>query len=224
MSLQFRPARLVDANAIAEICLAAFGEPADAQRIQALISLGNNQPIVAEENGVILGFVDSFPTFAHDRCLRWELDLLAVHPDVQGKGIGKQLIAATLADAKAYEVDFLRTLIRADNIPMHHACRYSALICNENICELLVKSSSMKAILQESPSCFVRVDTMTYDGIWLEGEINQAAVESAESLCRYYSLSTVGAVVPQSESNTIALLNQLGFHKIGNYQWWTLNL
>ena len=66
-------------------------------------------------NGVLIGFVDAFSTVSARGMLRWEVDLLGVHPDHRGKGIAQSLVREVLQQGKDAGINEARALVHIDN-------------------------------------------------------------------------------------------------------------
>jgi ribosomal protein S18 acetylase RimI-like enzyme len=70
---------------------------------------------VLEDNGTIWGFVSAFATHALPGD-RWEVDELAVHPEMQGRGWGTALVAQALAEAaRCTDLSVARALVATNN-------------------------------------------------------------------------------------------------------------
>jgi ribosomal protein S18 acetylase RimI-like enzyme len=87
-----------DAEGILRVDRATFHDcPYDAEQVCRLLTHGSLHAWVADVGGSVAGFVVALPTRAA-RGPGWEIDLLAVHPDHQGRGIGTALIRAARVD------------------------------------------------------------------------------------------------------------------------------
>lgn len=60
-------------------------------------------------------------TYTLEGLARWEVDLLAVHPDFRGKGIAAQLVSPITKTGKARGANFARGLVEVENMakPAH---------------------------------------------------------------------------------------------------------
>jgi ribosomal protein S18 acetylase RimI-like enzyme len=88
-----------DAEGILCVDRATFRDcPYHAKQVRQLLAHGSLRTWVADVDHSVAGFVVAFPTRAV-RGPGWEIDLLAVHPDHQGQGIGTALITAARASS-----------------------------------------------------------------------------------------------------------------------------
>lgn len=225
MEIEIRLATLYDVSRIAEIIELAFDETPDLNRISHQVLLHQGSIYVAVQNNRVIGFVENFVTTSHDSKLRLELDLLAVHPDAQGQGIGRRLIEASIQLARELKVNYIRALIAFDNHPMRYLCSSYRLLESMDIKGLYIAQTTeiAKQLVHQPDSNLIRVDTLTYSGIWQEGEITQNAINNAQSTALQYRCDVVGIVTPKSNS-IIQLLNDNQFSHVNDYHHWILNL
>lgn len=225
MEIEIRIATLDDVSVIAEIIKLAFGETPDINRISHQILLHQGSIYVAVLNNCVIGFVENFVTTSYDSKLRLELDLLAVHPDAQGQGIGRRLIEASIQLAIELKVNHIRALIAFDNHPMRHLCSSYGLQESIDLKGLYVAQTieTAKKLVEQPEAHLIRVDTLTYSGIWLEGEITQNAIDNGLSTAYQYQCDIVGIVTPKSDS-IIQLLNDNQLSHVNDYHHWILNL
>lgn len=106
---------LDDARGILTIDRATFNDcPYSAEQIVHLLTAGEQQAWVAEMGGSVAGFVTAFPT----RTLQadgWEVDLLAVHPQHQRRGIGRALIGQAVNGAAGSGAMRVRAVAAVNN-------------------------------------------------------------------------------------------------------------
>lgn len=217
MSIVIRQAQAEDAPRIAEIIQLAFDETTSVSQIQKSLNAGN-RCYVAELNNQIVGFVEGFITYSAEGERRNELDLLAVHPDYHGQGIGTKIIDYyTHAN---YPADFIRALIAVGNIRMEKALTRLGYQVSSDVCGLYVSSATTQETSKTpQDSHLIPITTFTYDGIWLEGQITQQAINSAMSL-KNHKDDVIGAVVPLAHTDTIKRLQSADFNLITHYRRW----
>lgn len=226
MEIEIRRAILADIDAIAEIIRLAFDDDIDKQRVKYLMTVSHNLIYVATRAGQVVGFVENFVTVSETDDMRLELDLLAVHPDARGQGIGKKLIEVSIQMAKRLGVDYLRALIASYNDVMRRACRRMGLEQSQELYGLYVRSRQQPSgVLADKPEFhLIWVENLTYSGAWLEGQITQQSITNADDVARSYHGDILGAVVDKADSQTINLLLDNQFEHINDYHRWTLNL
>jgi ribosomal protein S18 acetylase RimI-like enzyme len=210
-----------DAQAISQIIELAFHEQASFEQIQQLIIDGNHCTWVAEtvESKEIVGFVDGFMTIAQEGTRRFELDLIAVHPDFAGQGIGKQLIH-TFSE-NVIDADIIRTLVAVNNTAMQRAMTATGYQLETQVHSLYISSNSDEKTNRATESHLIPVETFTYSGIWLEGEITKEAIQAAQYQRQKCGSDVIGAVISTENTKAIELVQSTGFEYIKDFQWWT---
>ncbi len=225
MNVTIRPAKPVDASPIARI--AALADlatiEADAPRLRTI--LRERLTFVATAHGEVIGFIDGFFTPDLAGARRFELDLLAVAPAVQGSGFGGSLVAASLAAAVAAGAQSGRALVRCDNAPMQQLCRRHGFSCSPERFELRVSEPQdrLPGACHHDARLLV-VETLSYAGIWIERDLSQAAIDAAHRLASQSQLSLIGAVIPVTAPEKARLLKANSFRLVGQYHWWAVNL
>ena len=225
MSVQLRLAKPQDAGAIARIAQLAEVASIDADSPRVRNHLAGGRTFVATIDGAIVGFVDSFitadPTGGH----RFELDLLAVAPAAQGRGVGGSLVAASLAAAVDGGARYIRALVRCENAAMQKLCRRHGFTRHPDYFELYVVNPQPVAPRKRKHDAWViAVETLSYAGLWLEGELSQAAIDDAHWQASQGELSLIGAVIPSAALDVAALLEANSFRHVGQYHWWMIKL
>ncbi len=231
MSAVIRRAMPDDAKAMSAIAQAAFGEALepDPVRLAKVLSQGLN--FVALSRGRVVGFVGNFLTRSSSGRLRFELDLLAVAADARGAGIGAALVAASVEAAKTAETDEIRALVASSNQTMQRLCQAGGFERDQTSRALYVLDAPKglgagadvsSALLKDAR--LTPVYTLTYSGIWLEGEISPGAIDEARERAFADGMSRIGAVIPQADSRLAALLLANGFEKVGDFDWWSIRL
>ncbi len=224
MPIEIRPAKAGDAARISAIKAAVWDDPGDAERIARVITEPDHATLVAVYDGVVAGFVDSFLTLSRQGVCRWEIDLLAVHPDCQRWGLARQLIAASTASGREMGASLARAAVRIDNIASQKTFARCGYRLDDTVCELHVSPES--ADTQANPpdgAHLIPVNTFNYCGIWLEGEISPEAIAAAQGMKTRRDMDVVGAVVPVEQRDAVGIVRDAGFNLIGQYQWLLLD-
>ena len=116
MQIDIRPARLDDAASIAQVKNLTWPhESTKPGLIAAALVDSSHTTLVAAKAGRVMGFVDGFSTFSSQGINRWEVDLLAVHPDHRGQGIGTRLVRASTDSGRERGATIVRALIHLKN-------------------------------------------------------------------------------------------------------------
>jgi GNAT superfamily N-acetyltransferase len=178
--------------------------------------------LVAASDGKVVGFVDGFRTLAQDGTLRWEIDLLAVHPDHQGMGIGASLVNASFESGKERGADIARALVHVENIGSQRTFAGCGFVRQDAVCRLCVAQPSDTTVEAENAHDLhlVQVQTFSYRGLWLEGTLNAATLKAGMVECARQGLDLAGAVIPLGQQDALSAAEQLGFEQIGDYEWW----
>ena len=226
MSVTVRRSLPGDAAAIAAIAQQCFGSPFDQDRICRLLKAGRNYTLVALDAQRILAFADNFVTVPETGDQRLELDLLAVQPQAQGKGIGRRLIGESIQLAQALRLPLLRTLVRTENVFMRGLCSSSGFVESGERLELYIRSPEPGSYVagDSMEADFVPVETFAYSGIWIEGCLKQGGISRALRLAYSQQLQVVGGLARQSDRDAVQLLADNGFRLLGTYCWWALKL
>ncbi len=191
----------------------------DPARIARLIP--QHSTLVAEQAGVIAGFVDAFVTVALDGLARWEVDLLGVDPQWRNRGIARQLVLASLRAALSLDLRYARALIRTDNYPSQRAFAWCGF-APQSIPSVLYVGEPVTAPAPSLPdgARLVTVETFTYGGVWIEGAFSAASFQAARALIFQRSHTTAGAVIRQDDSLAIEAAERAGFVPVGEFDWW----
>ncbi len=222
MMLAIRQAAQADLAAIARIIASAFGERKEPQ----VKHLQCNLVLVAELDGAVIGFAANFPTRSASGEARFELDLLAVDSVARGRGVGFALVASCIQSASASGADSLRALVRADNLAMGRICSRARLLRSAGPYALFIAAAKPVSAWASAAHAahLVPVDTLTYRGIWLEGDISQAAIDQAQLRAQTEQRSRIGALIAAEDEQVAALLTRNGFVSVGAFFWWSLKL
>jgi GNAT superfamily N-acetyltransferase len=226
MIFQIRQATTGDATAIARLIEQRLGESVPPSQIADAMSF--HMTYVATVNNRVVGFVDGFTTESADNLSRLELDLIAVDADSAGQGTGKALLQHITQKAQDAAWYLSRALVAIDNVPMHRATGSFGYHRQEDVCGLFVSYSQMKNNQIDNSGSenihIIPVQTLTYTGVWLEGDISKKAILAAKNAQTEKNLMLTGIVQPLSNTSACNLLTEYGFINVGNYQWWQKKL
>ena len=215
-----RQAAQADLAAIAQIAADTFDECIE----PGANHLRSNLVLVAELDGAVVGFAANFLTRSAVGESRFELDLLAVDSAARGRGVGFALMASCIQAASKSGADSLRALVRDDNLAMSRICARADLLRSARPHELYIAEPMIAPATAAHAAHLVAVDTLTYRGIWLEGELSQAAIDQAHQRAQAENRSRIGALVPAVDEQAAALLTSNGFISVGAFFCWSLRL
>lgn len=227
MSLNVREARVDEASVIARLkSLVWPDEPVIPAAIGLAISLPTHLTLVATDGDLVVGFVDGFDTLTREGHHRWEVDLLAVHPEWRRQGIATEMLRATLDEGRIRGATQARALVGASNGAMERTMRATGFEIGEREHVLYIGSEAYEAADQglEPGLPLVPVTTMRYRGLWIEGELTPDLIAAAHVRREAEGRELIGAVVPSADraANQVALWN--GMWPTGLYHWWRRDL
>ena len=216
MSVTIRHATPDDATAIVSLAEKVWpDEPLDATTIECLIAGSSRATLVAELNDTIVGFVDGFATCAASGALRWEVDLLAVSPSAQGRGVGRRLVGNSIKVGASAGAVQARALIRVGTIASERVFAFHGFVPERDESELWVAEGLVAGTNLESTHV-VPVRTFRYDGRWLE-ELTPAALYS---LRQSAGGGVTGAVIHVTDHEAIDAAAAVGMQYAGRYHFW----
>lgn len=219
-----RPARVDDIPGLSQAKQLTWPEEAvRLSQVEKVLHDPAHDIFVAEMQGQVAGFIDGFVTRSAQGVLRWEVDLLAVHPAWRGRQLGQQLILACLKAGKKRGTAFARALIQVENQASQISFERCGFQCQPEILDLYIApASEVHSPSNESDEYTFAVHTINYSGIWLEEDVSKCSLIAARALCWQEKCELVGTLVIQADLPDNEKMNQSGFTKVGNYQWWTL--
>lgn len=222
MDFEIREAAQKDIRGITPVKKSCWPEEnADPNLIKNVLEAPNHSTHVAVYDGIIVGFVDSFLTYAGDRTPRWEVDLLAVGPEYRGRKLGEQLVRASMATELANQAALTRALIQVENIASQVTFARCDFQREEQVCNLFISNDQDVVSLLASVSLsLISVTTMNYRGLWLEDEFTSESFRAAQALRSSSTLDRVGAVIPANLDASCQAAKESGYIRIGQYQWW----
>lgn len=221
MKITFSPATLSDIPALANIKHATWPdeEPLDPATVAAALQTAVHQTYIVAVNGRSAGFVSGFVTQSAAGEQRWEVDLLAVHPDFRRLGLGSRLVETAVNATPP--VAFARTVIHVDNTPSQRSFARHGFQPSGSPGLLHICGQPTAHTTPLPPAAhLVPVNTLTYRGLWLEGELSPAAFQAAQTECLRQQRSLVGTLIPATDSESQQIAQDCGFVAVGMYQVW----
>jgi len=179
--------------------------------------------VVAAVEGRVAGFADGFLTLSSDGVRRWEVDLLAVHPDYRNRGLASRLVAENTRAGLEMGAEMARALIRLDNTGSQRTFSHCGYLCDQNECTLYVSPDPPDSTVDLPPNVYlVPVSTINYRGLWVEGELSTDSLRYAQQIREEHGYDLVGAVIANSQHEAVQAAIRAGFTLVGGYQWWLL--
>ncbi len=227
VEMTIRPAAVGDAAAVAAVKQAVWPhETIDVARIAAVMQSGEHTTLLADRESRLVGFVDAFATQPSNGELRWEVDLLAVHPQFQGRGIGRVLVEAATLAGQGFGAEWARALVQIHNKASQRVFARCGYICDEVVLDLYVATRGVaiaESVLQDANLIGVR--TFNYNGLWLEGHLTIASLSHAlNSLAANpHEYGLAGTLIPASEATVTEAALSLGYVRMAAFQWWCRN-
>ncbi len=184
---------------------------------------------VAKAKDDVLGFISAFLTVDKAGRRRWEVDLVAVRPAHQGKGLGQRLIRRVWQDAEGRNAVEARALIRVNNLPSQKAFRRAGFTSDSHVQRLLLWPPKLAENPAPCPDgvSLLAVDTLTYRGLWIEGLASlphaeqRSVVRTARATIARENRLNTGALVLADRERLLSpdLRAQAKVH--GEYYWFT---
>ena len=200
-------------------------EPSRIGYIQSTLTHPQHAVVVAWWNGNLVGFADGFVTCSAAGQRRWEVDLLAVAPEVQGHGLGTRLVAASLVAGERKGARVSRGLVRLDNLASQRVFARCGFLKIPPELALYVSTGSGDLQACEAKNVrLIAVQTFNYRGLWLEESITESTLTAAAYACRSRNLDLTGALIPAADVMAVKTARRLGFSQVGVYQWWAKDL
>ncbi|MCG8351323.1 MAG: GNAT family N-acetyltransferase [Chloroflexales bacterium] len=222
MALLFQRATPNDASAIVQLLALVWPhQPANPDQVATALAPPGHATYLATCQDQAVGLVSGFPTVSVAGEIRWEIDLLAVHPAYRGQQIGRRLVQCSTAAGRAAQARVARALIASDN---HASQRTIAMVgyhMQPEEMTLYVTAPHRSAHpATGAPIHLIPVQTLTYSGAWLEGAVTTEAVQEACARQAAHGWSTLGTLVPQQQVQFHGIVQHSGFACIGRYHWW----
>lgn len=224
--MDIRRANLEDASLIAALkSLVWQNDPGNPALIGSALTDASHASSLAVVDGQVVGFIDGFLTHSMEGELRWEVDLLAVHPDYRGIGLATALVQANVEDGVRRGAVFARSLIQVNNVASQRAFIRRNFQPDETICNLHVCAQGSGDQSEPSERPFlVKVQTFSYRGLWMESAFYEDSFAWALAKRLAEGWDIVGAVIPVEQAMWNRAAQVSGFTLVSIYQWWRLIL
>ncbi len=145
-----------DAPEIANLIQAVWADHNPNPDWIARVSLESNHATLVETQGdALIGFVDAFSTVAADGTLRWEVDLLGVHPAWRGRGIARELVTRAVEVGRERGAQMARALVRIDNVASLAVFERCGFVADSSSCRLYVSAAAATLCAPLSPDVFL---------------------------------------------------------------------
>jgi ribosomal protein S18 acetylase RimI-like enzyme len=189
-----RRASVDDAQSIAEIKKRTWPtEESNPRLISSVLDQPNHVTLVAVSDTTVIGFVNGFLTSVANGTRRWEVDLLAVHPDHRGRGIATQLVAASTKAGQLMGAAVARGLVGLENIASERTFGRCVYTTDGEVHKLYISSAAIsRCRLPPTDAQLVPVTTLSYHGLWLEGTLSLAALAAGQAIRTHDGLDVVG--------------------------------
>ncbi|MBL8147366.1 MAG: GNAT family N-acetyltransferase [Anaerolineae bacterium] len=215
-----RSAEPEDAAAIAGILHDCWPDDTpDIERITRLIRLGQHRTSCCWAGASCAGFVDAFRTISAEGSGRWEVDLLAVHENLRGLGIGTSLVLEAIETAPP-DVDLARGLVRVGNVAAGLAFAMAGFH-TEGVRLTLYTAAPLASKLALEAGHIVPVETFTYSGLWLEGVPSFGVLKAARIRAAALGVRQVGILVSAEYGE---VCEAAGYAAEGVFRWWMRGL
>lgn len=225
----FRQATLEDAQAIAALKQVVWSNAStDVATILNALQTPTHHTHLAIADGQIAGFVSCFMTESAQGKKRWEIDLLAVHPDFRRRGLATKLVEEAVLIGERELYDFARALIQVDNVKSQRTFAENKFITDGQIQTLFVSaktlSSKQNVASKAVHAHLVVVNTLDYRGVWLEEPLSTEAFAKARITCHEKNSSLVGAIIADDDSETCNYAQANQYNPVGKFHRWARKL
>lgn len=225
--IRLRRAVVSDVEGIGNVVREVWGQEILPDVCRAQIEDVECELWVAEGEDDILGFISAFLTVNKDGHRRWEMDLVAVRPSQQGRGLGQRLIRRACEGAVRVDAAVARALIRLSNVASQKAFQRTGFTTDRRIYHLLLWSPTPIDGPAPRPrgASLTPVDTLTYRGLWIEGleqmtpSKQHLVVNAARSTVAREKRLNAGALIPADKVHLLTADPRAQAKLHGRYYW-----
>jgi len=220
-----RKATISDAQAIKILKDAVWPSDSTSEvHIQAVLNKPEQPILVDEMDSKATGLAAAFMTISQTNVKRWEVDLLAVHPEYQRRGIAKNLVSTITGIGKQQGANFARALIQTENIASQRTFASCGYTTNGEILALYVSDAENNHAIKSIEGChLIPVSTLNYKGVWIEGALTPEALAQGQAMRTQNRWDIAGAVIPSVNQQAIDAAEASGFSLVSHFQWWVLD-
>lgn len=204
-------------------------EPSDVDLIASAITRSDHIAHIVCVEEIPVGFISGFTTLAADGSMRWEVDLLAVHPNSRGKGIAPQLIETSVQAGVEQGAGMARALVSFGNTPAEKSFTHCGFQSDDYTSELYVSrgDGDASSVTKRISAHLITVETFSYRGIWVEEATMLNDFKFASKVISRLSLygwHIAGAVIPTTKPKAMGAAQEAGYEHIGQYRYWLRSL
>lgn len=213
-----------DAHAIKAVKDTVWPDDATSEAyIRQIIAQPDHAIHLAKTNGVPSGLVEGFLTLSSEGVCRWEVDLLAVHPDFRKQGIATRLIQTCVQAGLEMGAEQFRALIHVENIASQQSFLRNGFHRGGDPSVLCISAETITnpiALRALDGLHLIPVATLNYRGVWLEGQIETDGLRLAQAVCTHHKWDVAGAVISQHHQDIISAAESCGYFVVGQYERW----
>ncbi|MDX1436087.1 MAG: GNAT family N-acetyltransferase [Anaerolineales bacterium] len=225
MEISVRPAEAADAEDLADLHHLVWPrDRVDPDRFQRLLAGDSHRAHIALDPLGVVGYADGFATESQQDRPRWELDLLAVHPRARRRGIGTELVVEQINTARRAGARSIRALVRLSNRGGHRTFARAGMTPDLTVYHLYTAPLGD----DQSPklpraSRLLEVETLTYDGLWLEGAITSEVIVSLLKHAAPDGDRLVGMLIDPHQIAGDDAEKMVAMTFVGAFQWYSLD-
>ena len=227
---QIREATPEDAEGIDNVLSEVWNQSIDEEVFHSQLRSDARGIWVATVNDEVLGFASAFKTSDLNKRGRWKIDLVAVRPSNQNRGLGRRLVRRAWKETERFKLDFSRAFVRITNIESKRMFQQAGFVTDwrTHVLHIWEPRASDGEIECSKDVNLIPVDTLTYRGLWIEGLTSNRLSESdqrrviANAQHRVYleSRLNTGAFIPANELSGLAEDVRKQAIEHGKYHCW----
>ena len=221
-SFQFQSADRINISKLIEAKQAVWPqENCDPQNIAQTLNSPHHHTAVWMEDGRVAAFVDGFLTADLQGQPRWEVDLLGTRPEYRGRGLARALIEDSLVAGFQRGARFARALIQVENAASQRAFAACGFCQTPATWRLWVCADPLREEVNlPRGQALVAVQTINYQGVWLEGELSKEGLLSARAWLSGRQGQICGVLIPIQRADLHAAAQSAGYELVDDYHWW----